>query len=220
MNNIIGGKMVHRKMLDRSTPYHVPHSTEVAGFAVTYGGDDRFYNNIFIGDSSLEDVGTAHYNGYTKSLEEYMETVNEEIGDLETFLKVEQPVYINNNAYLNGAVPFEDENERIVVNHFNPELRIVEEGNEVYLYCELPEEFERISGEIQTTKTLGKVRIVDADFVNPNGEELAVDTDFLGGKRSENSVLGPIADLQKGKNRVKVWEGMGIHSKIESHLTY
>lgn len=38
VNNLIRGKMVHRKMLDRSTPYHIPHSTEIAGFAVTYGG--------------------------------------------------------------------------------------------------------------------------------------------------------------------------------------
>jgi hypothetical protein len=207
VNNLIRGKMVHRKMLDRATPYHVPHSTVVAGFAATYGGDDRFYNNIFIGADGLEDVGTAHYNGYTTSLEEYIETVHQEPGDHDhqAFNKVEQPVYINRNAYLNGAKSFEREQEKIIADQFDPKLSIVEEGNEVYLSCELPEDFEKMLGQVQTTKTLNRVRIVDADFENPNGSEVTLDTDYLGEKRSEKGVLGPISKLQKGKNYVKVW---------------
>jgi alpha-L-arabinofuranosidase len=205
VNNLIRGKMVHRKMLDRATPYHVPHSTEVAGFAATYGGDDRFYNNIFIGDQSLENVGTSHFNGYTTSLEEYIETVHSEEGDHESFNKVEQPVYINRNAYFNGAESFNREKENIVVKDFDPELRIIEDGNEVYLSLELPEEFEHLQGEIQSTKTLERVRIVDAEFENPDGSEVRVDIDLLGNHREDTSALGPIAQLQKGKNYVKVW---------------
>lgn len=205
INNLIRGKMVHRKMLDRATPYHYPHSTEVAGFAVTYGGDDRFYNNIFVGDEMLEDVGTSHYNGYTASLEEYIETVHQEEGDHESFNKVEQPVYIKHNAYLNGARPFEREEEKLVEDTFNPSLKIVEEGTEVYLSIELPENYESILGEVQTTQTLERVRIVDANFENPDGTEVAVDTDYLGELRQERSVLGPISTLKKGKNYVKVW---------------
>ncbi|WP_078549721.1 right-handed parallel beta-helix repeat-containing protein [Litchfieldia alkalitelluris] len=205
INNLIRGKMVHRKMLDRATPYHVPHSTEVAGFAVTYGGDDRFYNNLFVGDDELEDVGTAHFDGYTASLEEYIETVHQEPGDHESFNKIEQPVYINKNAYLNGAKSFEREQEKIVADEFDPQLKIIEEGNEVYLSIELPEDFESMLGEVQTTNTLTRVRIVDAEFNNPDGSEVTVDTDYLGEKRSENSVIGPISSLKKGQNYVKVW---------------
>ncbi|WP_339234394.1 right-handed parallel beta-helix repeat-containing protein [Oceanobacillus sp. FSL W7-1281] len=205
VNNIIRGKMVHRKMLDRPTPYHYPHSTKVAGFAATYGGDDRFYNNIFIGDSNFEGVGTAHYNGYTASLEEYIETVKQEPGDHEAFHKVNQPVYINHNAYFNGAASFEREKDKLEVNRFDPKLRIIEEGNEVYLSCELPDDFENILGEIQSTGTLPRVRIVDADFENPDGSEVTLDTDYLGKQRTEKSVLGPIVDLKNGENYVKVW---------------
>lgn len=220
INNIIRGKMVQKKMLDRATPYHVPHSTEVAGFAPVYGGDDRFYNNIFIGDDSIkvagfedsnpfeiknEYVGTAHYNGYTTSLEEYIETVDQEGGDHRTFHKVEQPVYINRNAYFNGAESFERENEKAVADNFNPEIKIIEEGNEGYLSIELPEDFESLLGEIQSTKTLGRARIVDAEFENPDGSEVIVDKDLLGNQRAEKSVLGPITNLQAGKNYIKVW---------------
>ncbi|WP_416150037.1 right-handed parallel beta-helix repeat-containing protein [Salipaludibacillus sp. HK11] len=205
VNNLIRGKMVLRKMLDRATPYHVPHSTEIAGFAVVFAGDDRYYNNIFIGDDGLEDVGTAHFNGYTTSLEEYIETVHQEDGDHDTFNKVEQPVYINNNAYYNGAESFERENETIVADDFNPELRIIEEGDDVYLSVELPEDFEHMLGKIQSTHSLNRVRIVDAEFENPDGSEVVVDVDLLGEKRSAESVLGPIAQLRKGKNYLKVW---------------
>lgn len=205
VNNIIGGKMTHRKMLDRATPYHVPHSTEIAGFSVTYGGDDRFFNNIFIGDENLKNVGTYHYNGYTTSLEEYIETVHRSPGDHEAFNKVEQPVYINHNAYYKGAESFARENEKIVANNFNPDLKIIEDGNEVYLSLELPEDFGLFLGEVQSTKTLERVRIVDAEFENPDGSIVVLDTDLLGNQREKRSVIGPIVKLKAGKNYIKVW---------------
>lgn len=220
INNLIRGKMVQKKMLDRATPYHVPHSTEVAGFAPVYGGDDRFLNNIFIGDESVKTagllteipteitndfVGTVHFKGYTTSLEEYIEVVNSEEGDHRRFHQVEQPVYINRNAYYNGAESFERESERVVAPHFNPEIKIIEEGNAVYLSIELPEDFESLLGETQSSKTLGRARIVDAEFENPDGSEIILDKDILGEQRTEKSVLGPIASLQAGKNHIKVW---------------
>lgn len=205
VNNIIRGKMVNRKMLDRATPYHVPHSTEVAGFAVTYGGDDRFYNNIFIGDDELEDVGTSHYNGYPTSLEEYIETVHLDPGDHEAFNKVEQPVYINNNVYLNGATSFEREEDKLELKEFNPQLDIIEEEEEVYLSIELPEGYDSMLGDIQTTKTLTRARIVDADFDDPEGKEVTLNIDFLGERSGEQSRVGPIGKLANGKNYVRVW---------------
>ena len=99
INNLVAGMMVHRKVLERSTQYHLPHSTKVKGFSFIYGGDDRFYNNIFIGGDGIEDVGTSHFKGYATSLEEYIENVHKEHGDHVRFNAVEQPVYINNNAY-------------------------------------------------------------------------------------------------------------------------
>ena len=33
--------------MDRATPYHRPHSTQVAGYAVIYGADDRWIGNLF-----------------------------------------------------------------------------------------------------------------------------------------------------------------------------
>lgn len=205
INNLICGKMVQKKVLDRSTQYHLPHSTKVAGFALVYGGDDRFYNNIFVGMEGLEGVGTSHYKGYTTSLNEYIEEVHKYPGDLEAFLKVEQPVYINNNMYLNGAEPFERETDKLVDYNFNPNVSIVEEGDEVYLSIEMPDDFENFMGDIHSTDTLPRVRIVDAEFENPDGSKVVLDTDYLDNGKDNKSPLGPISHLKKGKNHIKVW---------------
>ncbi|WP_270165605.1 right-handed parallel beta-helix repeat-containing protein [Paenibacillus sp. SYP-B4298] len=205
INNLIGGKMIHRKVLNRATQYHLPHSTKVAGFALTYGGDDRFYNNIFIGRIGLEGVGTSHFKDYTVSLEEYIEHVHKLHGDVEEFELVEQPVYINNNAYFNGAEPFQREPEKLVESSFNPNFSIIEQGEEGFLSIELPESFEHMLGNVHSTSTLPRVRIVDAEFENPDGSNVSLDTDFLDRRRTKKSVLGPIVDLQKGKNFIKLW---------------
>ena len=41
VNNLFAGRIRHTAVLDRSTPYHFPHVTDVAGEAFVYGGDDR-----------------------------------------------------------------------------------------------------------------------------------------------------------------------------------
>ncbi|MCP2240139.1 right-handed parallel beta-helix repeat-containing protein [Thermoanaerobacterium thermosaccharolyticum] len=205
INNLIAGKMNQRKVLNRSTQYHLPHSTKVAGFAFVYGGDDRFYNNIFIGKDGVENVGTSHYQNYTTSLEEYIEKVNAVPGDLGEFERVEQPVYINKNAYFNGAEPFEREKDKLVDREFDPKFSIIEKGDEVYLSCQLPDDFGDIVGDIHSTKTLERVRIVDAEFESPDGKELILDTDYLNLKKSESSPIGPITLLKKGDNYIKVW---------------
>lgn len=118
-----------------------PHSTLVAGFAPVYGGDDRFYNNIFIGKQDISNIGTDIYNAYTTSLEEYKLSVSQEEGDHEAFHKIKQPVYIEDNAYLNQANQFNREQNYYKEYDFNPQLEITEEGKHIYLNITLPSEF-------------------------------------------------------------------------------
>ncbi|MEK4105899.1 right-handed parallel beta-helix repeat-containing protein [Paenibacillus sp. FSL R10-2791] len=205
INNLIGGRMVHRKVLNRSTQYHLPHSTKIAGFSLIYGGDDRFYNNIIVGKDGWTGVGTSHFNNYTTSLAEYIENVHKLHGDLEEFELAEQPMFINNNAYLNGAEPFERENVKLVEESFGPDFFIVDQGDEGFLSIDLPESFVNFLGEVHSTETLPRVRIVDAEFENPDGSNIILDTDFLDNKKENKSTLGPLTLLNKGKNYIKVW---------------
>ena len=88
VNNLVCGTVWLEPVLERPTPYHVPHSTQVAGYAAILGGDDRHIGNIFLGgdaDPGLRrDVqrrratagyGTAGYNGHPASLEDYLALV-------------------------------------------------------------------------------------------------------------------------------------------------
>lgn len=205
VNNIINGEIVHRLMLDRATPYHVAHSTLIAGFAPVYGGDDRFFNNIFIGQEGIPNVGTEIYNGYNTSLSEFKEAVAKEEGDHESFHKIKQPVYIEDNAYFNKANQFNREDRNFINENVNLDLSIVEEGNDVYLNISIPESFIEFKGKVYDTETLPKVRIVDADFEDENGNSLTLNTDLNDELRENESMIGPLQTLATGNNKVKIW---------------
>lgn len=48
VHNLIAGTISALNELRRHTPYHVPHSTAIAGMTNFTGGDDHYYNNIFL----------------------------------------------------------------------------------------------------------------------------------------------------------------------------
>lgn len=49
-HNLFAGRIVINPDRGRMTPYHFPHETAVAGYTNIIGGDDRYYNNIFLRD--------------------------------------------------------------------------------------------------------------------------------------------------------------------------
>jgi len=83
---------------NRETPYHTAHSTTVAGLKTIKGGDDRFYNNLFVGkgQSSAEDTyqkDPAWAGGYGLWVYNFREL----------------PVKTGGNCYYNGARPYANE---------------------------------------------------------------------------------------------------------------
>jgi hypothetical protein len=210
VNNLCCGSMRRIKTLDRSTPYHFPHTTQVAGTAVVYSGDDRLYNNIFVGgmDISAEEsyTGTAGYDNCPASYEEYIGMIRAGgIGDLEKFKKVEQPVYIDGNVYLNGSMAYKAEKHNYIRPSINPNVKISEEGNEVYLEMDLTQEITDFKTTVHSTETLGTVRIVDAIFDDPNGSFIVLDKDYSDKQRKELAAAGPFESLAVGHNRIRVW---------------
>ena len=51
VHNLFAGRFVVRSEITRTTPYHFPHEAAMAGYSNITGGDDRYYNNIFLGDN-------------------------------------------------------------------------------------------------------------------------------------------------------------------------
>lgn len=194
-------------VLNRATPYHLPHSTKVAGTTPVYGFDDRWYQNIFVGrEEEKRKYGTDLYNGAPVSMDEYIEKVRSlGNGDLGQFEQVKQPVGINGNVYFNGAKPFDREK----INYqsdIDPQVRIVKENDDIYLEITIPQEMQSIQTEIISTEKLDMVRIVEQQFENPDGSSLYLDKDMKENVRSENPVPGPIEEIHAGANRIKIWE--------------
>ncbi len=146
IQNLCMGIMRRQPVLDRSTPYHYAHTTDIAGVAFVYSGDDRLYQNIFAGNpkEDEEECGTLGYRGHPVSMKEYTQTVvslgNE---DHEQFNKVRQPVYINENVYINGAKAFErEERKQIIPDYLEVDFREEpEESTWIWRYLKRLEHF-------------------------------------------------------------------------------
>lgn len=207
LHNLFCGSISRYDTLNRSTPYHLNHSTDFMGTAVVYGGDDRFYQNIFMGGQDHEDkkkFGTAHYNGYPVSMEEYIGRVLQNgKGDVETFEKVRQPVYIDHNVYLNGAEHF-DREESFCQSGRECKIAIIEKNGTVCLEADVPQCAIMKDTQIINTKDLKIPRISEAPYEAPDGRPIILDTDFFGIKRSQNPIAGPFEQLKEGKQTIVI----------------
>lgn len=211
VHNLCCGFLNHYPVLNRSTPYHLPHSTEVLGTVPVYGGDDRWYQNIFVGGMEEKRFyGTNEYDGAPVSLDEYIDRfLAMGHGDVEQYEQVKQPAYIDGNAYLKGAKKF-DREEEYWMGDFDPDVQIVEEEGKVFLEITLPEEMFAVKTKVITSETLGMTRLSEARFENSDGSVLVLDHDMAGAAHGENPVAGPLQGLHGGKNRIEIWKKIRV----------
>ncbi len=219
VHNLVGGTVSLEPVMDRATPYHLPHSTQVAGYAVIYGGDDRYIGNVFLGGDIAKAYGrvteakpparygTAGYDGHPATFDEYLARVAEQpSGDLQRFIGLKQPAYLRDNVYAPGAQAFTGERSALALAE-DVSLEVVDEGDEVYLEVRLPERFGRVRLNVVTGADLPRVRLADADFEERDGSPLVLDVDLLGDHKEPGGAYppGPIAGLAPGTSRVRVW---------------
>jgi len=188
VHNLITGTTGKWGEPNRFTPYHLPHSTEVAGLSTIYSGDDRYYNNIFVGVGEKKKIDGEYLYG------------------LGTYSDAKLPMFISDNLYYNWAKPFKREKKFAESPLYNPEVKLIEEGESVYLEFTFNQEFFIHRGEMITTELLGKAKVPNAIFDNRNGTTLKIDEDYFGKIRSdENTTAGPFINLKSGKVVLKVW---------------
>jgi len=162
----------------RKTPFHKPHSTEVAGLHNIPGGDDRFYNNIFTSHEGL----LSAYNRFGDS------------------------VHAGGNVFLTGARASKQEIHPLEQPQFNPGVELVEKPDGMYLRITLDASWARQPRPLVTTKLLGKAKIPQVPYERPDGSPYRIDTDYFGNKRNAaNPFPGPF-ELPEDKRQVlKVW---------------
>jgi hypothetical protein len=217
VNNLVAGTVWLQAVPDRATPYHRPHSTQVAGYAVIWGGDDRWAGNVFFGGELAKAYGhgeikepafygLAGYDGFPASFEEYLERIEAKApGDHQKFLDVQQPVYAWGNVYAAGARPFAGEQDPVVLE--GGSVALVEDGDGVYLETDLPDGFGAARIDVVSGRDLPRVRFADADFEEPDGSPAVIDLDLTGERRAagETAAAGPVAALMPGAGRTRLW---------------
>ncbi|NMM97322.1 right-handed parallel beta-helix repeat-containing protein [Bifidobacterium olomucense] len=218
VNNLFAGRLRHTQVLDRSTPYHFPHSTAPAGEAFVYGGDDRFVNNLFmavegevpsdrtqnaVGSVSVTDAGTSCFEDYPRSLAEYEQRIEEAgLGDEELYRNILQPMMLASNTYLNGAKAASRETDAVACAEAGT-LSLRETDDELWIMLALPDAARGATGSVVSTVDLGQPRIVEEYFEQPDGSPIVVNRDMVGDLRGKESARGPLAVYPSGE--VLIW---------------
>ena len=197
VHNLLRGKIISRPEPNRSTPYHPPHSTVLAGLDNIQGGDNRFYNNILIGNGE----STADSETTASSKLQHAAGFGLWIYDARKL-----PLKTTGNLYWNGARPYSKETNHVVQPAIDPKVEVVEEGNQVSLHLSLDAELKQGATTLVTTALLGKAKIPGVAYEDADGSPVRIDADYFGKKRSERSpTAGPFEALAAGSLTLRVW---------------
>lgn len=212
VHNLFTGNISGTAVRDRSTPYHFPHSTIVAGYSETLGGDDRLYNNIFGGMYEPENPERwdpfRDFSTWAEPFstpEEFAEGIGKaHKGDLGKFFKTRQPVWFGGNGYSGLAKPSRHDKTPISADGFTAEIT---ENNGVWkLHLNIPKAFAIAENKPVTTQLLGETRLSAMAFEAPDGSDVDFSHDILGEERGASVIPGPFASLRVGEQIITVWD--------------
>jgi hypothetical protein len=196
VHNLITGRLISRSEPRRSTPYLKAHSTALAGLNSTTGGDNRFYNNIFVGNGGppesgdQADANPLRFGGY----------------GLWVYNHREYPLETGGNVYFAGARAYFREDGALNLPGANPKLELVEEGDRVYIRLTLGAEVHTAATKLVDTGLLGKAKCSGLAYENADGSRLVVESDYFGKKRKMSTPFaGPFEDPGQGGLELKVW---------------
>ena len=200
--------IVNNQREPRYTPYHIRHRTEVAGFMTILHGDDRIYNNIIVQhypvtdeskkptDADYQHAGTACFDIFP-TYEEWaaqFDLSNEaNMGRLAEAHFGHLPVWVDGNAYFNGANVYAKEENKFVDTEGKAEVALVSGGDRTVLKTNVYSLMSGFTASLITSDVLGKAFEPEQRFENPDGSEIIFDQDFYGNTRSV-IIAGPFAE--------------------------
>ena len=195
----------------RYTPYHIRHRTEVAGFMTILHGDDRIYNNIFIQQypvtdkekeptaSDYEVVGTAPFDifpTYEEWIANFQMGQEPNMGYLAQFHFGHLPVWVDGNAYFNGASGYAKEDHKMIGKK-KVKVALSEKDGKWLLDTNVYELLKDFRDGIITSDLLGKAFEPEQRFENPDGTEIIFDRDYFGDHRGTEALPGPFTDEEQ-----------------------
>ncbi|MFC4616984.1 DUF1565 domain-containing protein [Cellulomonas algicola] len=224
VHNYVAGRFANCTEHQRYTPYHLPHATAVYGVSNILGGDDRFYNNVFVGDRGTSDApgsdgqvepalasfwsGAIDMDGVpgratfvptpvgTSQYDAYPtpEEYPHEQGS--DLAGPRLPVWVDGNLYAEGAEPFRAERTPLVVSTSPVRVSVVDaEAGTVRVDVDDAEGIDVVAPV--TTARLGTSYQAEMPWTNPDGSDLDLGTDVFGIPR-DKVVPGPFAASAPG----------------------
>ena len=226
VHNLCAGRLSVMADNGRHTPYHFPHETAVFGLATVPGGDDRYYNNIFLRVEEPNDpehdeprrvtftppgmemdgapqISEMVYPTGLSIYNDYPGPDDTPWGDGGMMVNrgagFHWPIQIDGNAYLHRAIPWNREQNAACTDAVG--ITFHAEGNRVELCYEDASVLENGCPAIVTTDTLGVSISVEAKWTDPDNRPYTFDTDILGRARGQRPTAGPVelSSLQNGK---------------------
>ena len=196
VHNLFAGKTKCFNVPNRVTPYHLAHSTKVLCLRNIRGGDNRFFNNIFIqpeeftGETFTDRAGKHISIGY--GLNGY------DVAEYESFT--------DGNLFYNGAKPYKYETNYIEKPDFKPGIALVENEDGLFLDINFDSSVTGLITNMVTTEKLGSTIVSEAVFENFDGMPYTINNDYFGGNRNEDHPrVGPFESLETGVNRIRIW---------------
>lgn len=198
----------------RYTPYHIPHRTEVAGFMTILHGDNRIYNNIIIQKWDPADrvapgqkiekaekleAGTFWFDEYPAYEEWIRKFKLGERADMNTMHELLNahfdplPVWIDGNAYFNGARPWKKEAHKLEDKEHKVYAELTEEKGKYRLKTNVYDFLKDFQDGIIHSGILGEAFEPEERYENPDGSDIVLNEDYFGNHRGLTAVPGPAA---------------------------
>lgn len=216
INNLFAGQICKATENERYTPYHYPHSTQIAGIMTTQGGDDRYYKNVFIKtpapsydifeqanrpkrQKGMMDYGLGMYDNFPAENPEKDFAISE-------MSEVKLPIKAEDNLYLNGAIPYKNSKSDIVVNKSSTTIRIEKNQDGIYLYLKSGVDLTVKGSKIINSSELGEALVPESIFESADGNPILFNTDYFGVKRDSNTNgVGPLNNVMAGESKIRLW---------------
>lgn len=196
VQNLFAGRITTRPEPARSTPYLLPHATAVAGLATIKGGDDRFYDNIFIGNGSAPPATRPSSNQ-----PEWISGFGLWVYDNTAF-----PLRTGGNVFYHGAQPWAGSTNALHLPSLDPQWKLCENEGHLILCLRLGPQVNLVPTRLVTTALLGKARVPKLPYQDSNGSALRIDRDYFGKRRGKkHPTPGPFEQPGTGTLMLKVW---------------
>ena len=206
----------------RYTPYHIRHRTEVAGFMTILHGDNRIYNNIFVQNwpvtqtevkqdmgfmmADNQTVGTGVFDEYP-TYEDWIAHFDldkpADMRKLTEYHFTHLPVWIDGNAYFNGAVSWKKEEHALIDGEHPVRVQLEKRDGGYFLNTNLYEFMGDFRDGVITSDGLGYAFEPEQRFEDPDGTAISFDRDYAGNHRGPAPLPGPFASADAaGKNLI------------------